>query len=422
MSGAVSSSEPTILAHAKRRLFPDPHDEKSYAVVDTQFAMDEWLQGQPIPAEIQDTLAPYNHVRLGSGYPDLVGVRSLEPEFLAGESSTHQPPLIAIEAKGQSNAGGINVAEGIIQAYDRLREANAVYVAAPQQTITPTTRSLAHELNVGILGVTNNGDVTPVEVPRIVGNRVSDDASAIRFQATAHGVTDQSFGLNHPKNYLAYPLAVYHPEPTNKILGTHVVEAVDDARHGAEFLGLIEQRPNRVVLTSLGEEVVRFALHRYESVDTALRSFEDWQRSQRRFCDIAPEWGLVTRHVVWTYPATQLLVEELQRLHDTGNSAPSLIEFVEWLHESRPTFTIELFIRGSTAVRRRVLTEDGNLTPGSLTDGTVFHSPTVFQLKAMLYHSGILTERGAEPHRLDPTTDVWRLREPLDQSASYTTT
>ncbi|MBP1954674.1 hypothetical protein J2752_001586 [Halarchaeum rubridurum] len=29
----------------------------------------------------------------------------------------------------------------------------------------------------------------------------------------------------------------------------------------------------------------------------------------------------------------------------------------------------------------------------------------------MLYHAGIPAERGAEPHRLDPTADSWRLRE-----------
>jgi len=31
----------------------------------------------------------------------------------------------------------------------------------------------------------------------------------------------------------------------------------------------------------------------------------------------------------------------------------------------------------------------------------------------MLYHTGILTERGAEPHRLEPLEDVWALREPV---------
>jgi hypothetical protein len=37
----------------------------------------------------------------------------------------------------------------------------------------------------------------------------------------------------------------------------------------------------------------------------------------------------------------------------------------------------------------------------------------VFQLKTMLYHAGFLTESGIEPHKLDPATDEWKLREPL---------
>jgi len=53
-----------------------------------------------------------------------------------------------------------------------------------------------------------------------------------------------------------------------------------------------------------------------------------------------------------------------------------------------------------------------------LQDGASYHSPTVFQLKAMLYHAGILTERGSEPSRLDPTTDEWALREPLSRHRS----
>jgi len=44
-----------------------------------------------------------------------------------------------------------------------------------------------------------------------------------------------------------------------------------------------------------------------------------------------------------------------------------------------------------------VLTPDGELREQALHDGHVYHSPTVFQLKAMLYHAGILTERGTEP-------------------------
>jgi hypothetical protein len=417
MASAGSLSEPRVLAHTKRRLFPDPEEDNTYAVVDTQFAVDEWLADEPIDSELREHLAPFNHVQVGSGYPDLVGVRQLESELLAVERFGDHPPLVAIEAKGYTGNRTVDVERGVVQAYDRLHEANAAYVAAPEEAVSQSARTLARELNVGVLGIKSSGNVTPLEAPRVVGNRTSDDATAIRFQATAQGVADKSFGLNHPKNYLAYPLALYHPDDTDTVLAEYVVRAVDDTRRGASFIGLIEEHPDRVELRPLGEEVVRFALTRYGSVDAALSVFENWQGSRKRFCDVAPEWGLITRRVVWAYPATQLLVEELQTMHIDGVREPSLVDLVEWLHVQHPTFTVELFLRGSDEVRSRVLDEEGQIQPAELEDGTVFHSPTVFQLKAMLYHSGILTERGAEPHRLNPTTDVWQLREPLEFTA-----
>lgn len=414
MASAASLSEPQVLAHAKHRLFPDADEPNTYAVADTQFAKEEWLRGQSIPSAVREQLAPFNHVRVGSGYPNLVGVRLLEPELLAVERLGDHPPLIAVEAKGYSEAGTVDVDRGVVQAYDRLHEANAAYVAAPTTAISPSARTLARELNVGVLGIDTDGSVDALEVPRLVGNRTADDATAIRFQATAQGVADKSFGLNHPKNYLAYPLAVYHPAETTAVLADRVVGATDSARDGAAFLGLVEERPNGIALTSLGEEVVRFALNRCGSVDAALDRFRDWEGSRQRFCDLAPEWGLLARRVVWAYPATQLLVEELQTMHEDGIANPSLVDLVEWLHVHHPTFTVELFFRGTEDVRSRVLDGDGALRTSELETGDRFHSPTVFQLKAILYHSGVLTERGSEPHRLDPTTDVWKLREPLE--------
>ena len=414
MASAAALSEPQVLAHAKRRLFPDADEPNTYSVVDTQFATEEWLPGQSISPDVRERLAPFNHVRLGSGYPDLVGVRLLESDLLAVERLGENPPLVAVEAKGYTEVGTVDVERGVVQAYDRLHEANAAYVAAPAEAISQSTRTLARELNVGVLGVEAGGDVEAVEVPRVVGNRTSDDATAIRFQATAQGVADKSFGLNHPKNYLAYPLALYHPGDTDEVLDEHVVRAVESARQGAAFLGLVEERPDRIELTPLGREVVRFALSRYGSVEDALGQFEEWQGSRQRFCDVAPEWGLLTRHVVWSYPATRLLVEELQAMHEDGIPEPSLVDLVEWFHVQHPTFAVELFLRGTEDVRSRVLDGDGGLRSGELEDGNVYHSPTVFQLKAMLYHAGILTERGAEPHRIDPATDVWALREPLE--------
>jgi hypothetical protein len=411
-SAAADLTEPHVLAHTKRELFPPDEESGAYAVVDTQFSTERWLAGQRIEEPVREALAPFNHVRLGGGYPDLVGVRALEPAWLAVERLDDEPPLVAIEAKGYTDRG-VDTQRGIVQAYDRLHEANAAYLAAPAAVVTGTDRALARELNVGVLGVHANGTVEPLEVPRVVGNRTTDEATAIRFQASAQGVADRSFGLNHPKNYLAYPLALYHPNDTDEVLAEQVVRATDDARRGAAFLDLIDEHPDRIELTPLGREVVRFALDRYGTVEAALVVFEDWKGSGRCFYDLAPKWGHLTRRIVWAYPATKLLVEELQQMYGDGITDPRLVDLVEWLHVQHPTFTVELFVRGTDDARSRVLDEDGGLRTDELTDGNVYHSSTVFQLKTMLYHAGLLSERGTEPHRLDPGMDSWRLRKPI---------
>ncbi|QAU13762.1 hypothetical protein EKH57_14100 [Halorubrum sp. BOL3-1] len=414
MSSAASLSEPEVLAHAKRRLFPDGDEADAYAVTDTQFAADEWLAGEPIPPAVRDSLAPFNHVRVGTGYPDLVGVRSLDADLLAVDRLGAGPPLVAVEAKGYARNAPVDVERGVVQAHDRLGEANAAFVSAPVEAVSQSDRALARELNVGVLGVDADGAVTAMEAPRVVGNRTADEATAIRFQATARGVADRSFGLNHPKNYLAYPVAVYREGSTADAMADHVVGATDAARTGAAFLGLIDEAPDGgASLTALGGDVVRFALDRDGSAAAALEAFEAWKRSRKRFCEVAPDWGLVTRRVVWAYPATRLLVTELQAMADEGIERPSLVDLVEWLHVQHPAFAVELFVRGTEAARSRVLGADGDLRRDALADGEVYHAPTVFQLKALLFHAGVLAERGAEPHRLNPTSDGWRLREPL---------
>ncbi|MFB6161347.1 MAG: hypothetical protein ABEJ61_09270 [Haloferacaceae archaeon] len=413
MATASRVPEPRVLAGAKRRLFPDGETE-AYAVTDTQFATDEWLPGEPVGSAVREALAPFNHVRLGGGYPDLVGVRRLESDLLATDATAPEPPLVAVEAKGHTDDGTVDVRRGVVQAHDRLSAANAAYLAAPAWAVTAGDRALARELNVGVLGVDADGGVDVVEAPRAVGNAASRAGSAVRFQASARGVADQSFGLNHPKNYLAYPLAWHADGPTDDRLVEHdVVAATDDARRGAAFLGLVDERPDGVALTSLGREVVRFALARYGSAAAALEEFAAWHGRSKRFVDLAPAWGRLARRVVAAYPATELLVGELQAMHDDRVDEPTLPDLVEYLHAHAPSFAVELFVRGTAAARGRVLGPDGDLRTGALRDGDVYHAPTVFQFKALLYHVGLLTERGSEPSRLDPTSDVWALRHPV---------
>ncbi|WP_338727024.1 hypothetical protein [Haladaptatus sp. DJG-WS-42] len=415
-SASESLSEPYVLAHTKRRLFPNSGGSQEYAVTDTQFSTGRWLADERIRADVIEELAPFNRVKIGSGFPDLVGVRKLEPELLAVERFGDDPPLIAIEAKGHTSNGLVDTERGIVQAYNRLGEANAAYLAAPADAITQTDATLARELNVGILGVSPDGAVEPTIVPRLVGHRSSEATDAIRFQASAQGVADKSFGLNHPKNYLGYALAFALGATQNEVeqtLSRYVVRETNSARQGAAFLGLVDDKLGRETLAPLGHEVVRFAQDACGGVEAALETFEHWKGTRSRFYAEAPRWGQLARRVVFAYPATQLLVTELQQLHEWDNPEPTLVELVTALHEQHPTFTVELFIRGTASARAGVLNEDGELVVEALTDGNVYHSPTVFQLKAMLYHVGLLAERGKEPHRLDPETDSWALRTPV---------
>lgn len=413
-SGNNPLTEPKVLAHTKQGLFTKDNEREQYAVVDTQFAKDEWLSGIEIDQTTREILSPFNHVRVGTGYPDLVGALHLDDEFAFGSySHDDEPPLVVIEAKGYRGDKQIDLKTGVIQAYDRLSESNVAYLAAPSNAITPSIRSLARELNVGVLGVTADGNLTPLETPRLIGAQSSTAGSAIRFQATAQGVADQSFSLNHPKNYLAYPLAINHSESTRALIEEYVVKAPKAARDGAAFLGLVDKTPNEDQLTALGKEVVRFALSKYENVRIALQEFETWKRSRKRFIDIAPAWGQLTRWIVFSYPATTLLVEELQRLHEGGHGSSTLRQLVIHLYQQHPSFTIELFIRDDENARERVFATEDSLDRAVLTDGSVYQSSTTFQLKAILFHAGILTERGAEPHRIDPADDIWQLEYPL---------
>ncbi len=407
---ASTLAEPTVLAAAKQHLLPADRPAQ-YAVTDTQFATDQWRVDEPIDDHIRDILAPYNRVAVGSGYPDMVATTPLTDDLVVNPTTHNDLPLVAVEAKGYAG-GNVDIDRGLSQAHDRLSEANVAYLAAPAPGIDAAAKRQAQALNVGLVGVHAVDTAEIIQSPRVVGTGGPDIGETIRFQATAQGVADQSFGLNHPKNYIAYPLAVAHDRPTESVMAEYVVGAVDDARRGAVFLGLINETPRGPKVTSLGQEVTRYAIDLDGDLTTALSRFVDWQRSRKRFVDIAGPWGGIVRWIVYAYPATERLVDVLQSLHHQGIETPSLRQFVLELYDRYPTFAVELFIRGTDTARERVFASETTLDQAALADGTVYASPTVFQLKAMLFHAGIVADRGKEPHRLDPTEDIWALRQP----------
>ena len=408
-------SEPEVLAFTKRRLFSNTSDEEAFTVTDTQFSTDEWLDGEPISSEIADELSPFNHVQVGSGYPDLIGAGAISSEIYRGSRHEVQSsPLVIVEAKGNSANKSANPEEGIVQAHNRLEEANIAFVTAPSNTISENTVSLGRELNVGIISVSGEDSVKIIESPRIVGSQIGKEASAIRLQAGPQSVAKQSFYLNRPKNYLGYPFAVHHSDSTDAVTKRYIVGDVRGARNGAAFLGLIEKQAHgEDVLTPLGEEVIRFGFRKHgSSITSILEQFQSWKGSRERFTKLAPDWASLARWIVFSYPITQSLMEHIQAVQNRGDN-PILPAVVIELFQTSPTLAIEFFIRDTDSARSSVLTGEGKLVSSNLYDPSVYRSVTVYQYKQMLYHTGIVDEPGSDTSQLVPEESYWRLEQAI---------
>ena len=410
---AVTLAEPTVLAAAKDTLYPDIETSPDqYAITETQFTQSTW-GGWTIPQELRDRLAPYNTIRLAAGEPDLLGVGMPATEVLNGDAAS--TPVTVIEAKGHnSDPSGADVSRGITQAHNHLPEVNLGYVAAPAPSITDATRAQARNLNVGVIAVDDRESTQVVEPARVTGaGEFSTTIDAVRLQATTHRLTDGSFPVNHPKNYLGYALALAADGETDAVYADYVINAISGGRRGAILLNLVDEQPNGDSLTHLGAEVVRFAREQHGSVMPALEVFDSWTGRSTRFTELAPRWAQLARSVAIEYEPTRLLIEALERIHSQGVRDPTLADVALEATRINQPLAVEVFF---TQHRRDdVLTADGDINESVLADPEVYKSGVHFQFKYQLYHLGILTTGGTDDKDavLD---DKWRLEQAVRQS------
>ena len=407
-SPMTTLAEPAVLAAAKDALYPDIAErDDRYAVTETQFTVDSW-GGWSVPDGIRERLRPYNAIRLHSGEPDLLGVGLPAGEVL--DAAAASAPVVAVEAKGRSKTGSVDVARGIEQAHSRLSEVNLGYVAAPADSVTETTRSLARELNVGVVGVAGTDAATVIEPPRVTGaGAFSTGVEAVRFQARTHRLTDGSFPVNHPKNYLGYALALAAEGDTAATYEEHVIRLTADGRRGAILLGLVEDGA-RERLTHLGSEVVRFARSRHGSVEAALSAFDEWTGKSTRFTELAPRWAQLARSVTMQYEPTRLIVDALESLHEDGVRPATLPAVVTAACRINRPLAVEVFFTADG--RDDVLARDGTLRRDALHRPAVYKSGLHFQYKAQLYHVGLLTARGTDD-KAAALDDPWALEHPV---------
>lgn len=412
---AVSLAEPTVLAAAKDTLYPNiDTSSDQYAVTETQFTQSTW-GGWTIPDALRDRLAPYNTIRLNAGEPDLLGVGTPATDVLNSDAAT--TPITVIEAKGHNtDPSAADVTRGITQAHAHLPEVNLGYVAAPAPSITDTARAQARNLNVGVIAVDDTESARVVEPARVTGaGEFSTTIDAVRLQATTHRLTDGSFPVNHPKNYLGYALALAADDDTDTVYADNVINAISGGRRGAILLNLVDDQPNGDSLTHLGAEVVRFARDQHGSVTAALVEFDTWTGSRTRFTELAPRWAQLARSVAIQYEPTRLIITALERLHENGVSEPTLADVALEATRINQPLAVEVFF---TQHRRdAVLTADGEIAESELTDPTVYKSGIHFQFKYQLYHLGILTTGGTDDKQA-VLNNSWRLEHAIKSGIS----
>lgn len=405
---AATFTEPNVLAAAKDALYPDLDTSTDhYAVTETQFTKSSW-GGWEIPDDLRRRLAPFNTIRLTDGEPDLLGVGMPALEVLNADAAT--TPVTVIEAKGHnSDPSAADIRRGINQAHGHLSEVNIGYVAAPIQSITDQARALARDLNIGVIGVESPYDATLIEPARVTGvGDFSTTIDAIRFQATTHQLTEGSFPVNHPKNYLGYALALTADGDMPEVYSEHVISSVSGGRRGAILLGLVDNRPHGETLTHLGAEVVRFARTQHGTVDAALDEFASWKGRSTRFTNLAPRWAQLARSVAIQYKPTQLIIEALERLHRRGIKPATIDAVVREACRINQPLAVEVFFTQSR--REDVLTADGDIDESELTDPTVYKSGIHFQFKYHLRHLGLLTEGGTDD-KGEVLSNEWALNQ-----------
>lgn len=212
----------------------------------------------------------------------------------------------------------------------------------------------------------------------------------------------QEFKLNHPKNYLAVPLAVVADGETDALIRDHAVNLPHRARRGAEETGLITSTGD---VTALGETVIVTGTRLHGSPQEALHAFEQLHGSPKRFTDVHPGWQAVCKRLAFQYEPTKHLVDFLRQQGEL-----SLHELTWLLWKREPELAKTVFLHPET-IESHTVGPNSPPTSDIVMSADSYRSESTFQFKNFLYHCGIVDERGDHTSRLTPEQDTWNLSQ-----------
>lgn len=268
---------------------------------------------------------------------------------------------------------------------------------------------------------------TPSEGYRSTEPGVGDhQAVAISEPATFQTqIPISRYGLNHPKAYIAYAIALKqtHSRPlADALVATRVINATGDARRGACNLDLItrtdEASPRgsgQYRLTDHGEIVVAKALDAYGTVEAAIDEFDNLKGSRARFVELHEVWKSVGPSIAQADPAIAYLISLMQDVHATsGRDEFHLDDLTQYyLSDADADFTVEFFFSHQQVTQDKIHATLQNGEYDVFESADAYCATVTYQLKTLLYHLGVLTERGSDSTRLDPQHDVWALTDRL---------
>lgn len=200
--------------------------------------------------------------------------------------------------------------------------------------------------------------------------------------------------LSQPKNYIGVPIAEISPRDTGALVMGHLTAMAGASKRGAYAFNLIDSDGN---VTEWCRGVLSSILTDYTPLEY-LSELEDLKNAKGRFIDQRPEWKQFGEAVARQYPATDEIIDILQR---TGGIA--LPELVTHLSKENKILAERLFVKEDSICKGHDISE----LP--LEDSDIYRSVGVCQFKSVLYHLGVLTSAGASTDYLNPTEQIWAI-------------
>lgn len=211
--------------------------------------------------------------------------------------------------------------------------------------------------------------------------------------------------LSNPKNYVGVPIAVRADGATAGLIPQHLTTMAGEVRRGATSLGLLN---NDGELTPHGHAVVDVAEHIEGGPTRALETLGGLKRKRTRFVDALPQWKPVAQAVFGTLPQVQAILDVVQQAPSGGFTLPQLATVLSHEHPDVADSTL-LSSSVSSAEIRKTTSPTDPTSLDVLSSSDAYQTLATFQLKSLLYHSGILTTPGVHSGTITPESDHWEV-------------